>query len=68
MEGRRLAAWQARRINRALWPAFNDFYRLRRMEKVGFRHDDPFYLLVSSAYDAMHRLTVDSITKRASTA
>src|SRR6267142_2596074 len=50
---------QAKVISSALFPGMNYLYRLReRMQKVGFPHDDKLYLLVSNAYDAMHRLSV----------
>ena len=51
---------QAKIISSALFPGMNYLYRLReRMQKVGFPHDDKLYLLVSNAYDAMHRLSVE---------
>jgi hypothetical protein len=57
MDGKQLETGQATRIYQALWPALNYLFRLRtRMEEVGFRPDDPLYLLVAKAYDAMHHL------------
>lgn len=51
---------QAKVISEALFPNVNYLYRLKtRMEKVGFPHDDKLYQLVSNAYDAMHRLSVE---------
>ena len=48
---------QATSINKALYPKLNYLYRLRkRMEEVGFPHDDKLYLLVCKAYDAMYAL------------
>jgi hypothetical protein len=50
---------QAKKISQALYPGTNHLVRLRRpMEQLGFLPDDPFFLLVCAAYDAMHRLGV----------
>jgi hypothetical protein len=47
-------------ISKALYTGMNYLIRLKtRMEKVGFPPDDPLYKLVASAYDAMHRLSVE---------
>lgn len=52
---------QATTINKALFPKLNYLYRLRkRMEEVGFPHDDKLYLLVCKAYDAMYALNVET--------
>ena len=51
---------QAKTISTALFPHMNYLFRLRkRMEEVGFPHNDKLYLLVCNAYDAMHRLSVE---------
>lgn len=44
---------QAKVISEALFPGTNYLVRLKKkMEKVGFPHDDKLYLLVCNAYDA----------------
>ena len=49
--------WQAKRISQPLYPATNYLVRLRRrMEQRGFPPDDPLYLEVCAAYEAIHRL------------
>ena len=49
---------QAKTISTALFPHMNYLFRLRkRMEEVGFPHNDKLYLLVCNAYDAMHSLS-----------
>ncbi len=51
---------QAKEINAALYGSLNYLCRLReRMEKKGFKPDDPLFVLVEKAYDAMRRLTGD---------
>ena len=57
---RKLTCEQAACINKALYPLANYLIRLRRrMERVGFLPDDPFYRLVAKAQDAVQQLTVD---------
>ena len=57
--GRRMTCWQAEQINKALFPLANYLVRLRsRMEKVGFLPDDPVFMLVSKAQDAVQHLRV----------
>jgi hypothetical protein len=56
---RKLTREQAAIINRALYPLANYLIRLRRrMERVGFLPDDPFFCLVAKAQDALQHLTV----------
>jgi hypothetical protein len=51
---------QAKVVSEALFPGMNYLFRLReRMQKAGFPHDDKLYKMVESAYDAMHRLSVE---------
>ena len=51
---------QAKTSSTALFPHLNYLFRLRkRMEDVGFPHDDKLYLLVCKAYDSMHHLSVE---------
>jgi hypothetical protein len=48
---------QAGKISEALHPPTNYLIRLRdRMHERGFPHDDPLYVLVCDAYDALNRL------------
>jgi hypothetical protein len=55
-----LRPWQAAVIWKALHPGLNYLFRLKsRMEKTGFRRDDPFYLMVVQAYDAVYRLSME---------
>ena len=52
---------QATDINKALFPKLNYIFRLRaRMQKVGFPPDDPLFDLVCKAYDALHRLHIET--------
>jgi hypothetical protein len=52
--------WQAERICKALFPTKNYLVRLRRrMEQRRFPHDDPLYLLVCAAHEALNRLRLD---------
>ena len=52
---------QAATINKALFPNLNYLLHLRkRMEQVGFPHNDKFYLLVCKAYDAVYVLHMES--------
>ena len=54
-----LTAEQAKVIGTALFPGHNYIARhIKRMEKVGFPHDDPLYLKVAKVRDAMRELTV----------
>ena len=58
--GRRMTCWQAEQVNKALYPLANYLVRLRsRMEKVGFLPDDPVFLLVAKAQDAVQHLMVE---------
>jgi len=58
--GRRMTCWQAEQVNKALYPLANYLVRLRsRMEKVGFLPDDPVFLLVAKAQDAVQHLRVE---------
>ena len=60
MDSRQLKRWQAERMHRALAPGLRYLGRLKsRMEQVGFLPNDPLFLLVRQAYDAMHRLSID---------
>jgi hypothetical protein len=48
---------QARQLAEALFPPTNYLVRLRnRMHERGFPYDDPLYVLVSSAYEAVNHL------------
>ena len=56
--GKSIERWQARKINDALYPGINYLARLQeRMIRVGFTLDDPLYVLVTKAYDAMLHLS-----------
>src|SRR5262245_52898657 len=55
-----LTTAQAERINKALFPLANYLARLYfRIEKVGFRRDDPLFVLVRDAYHAVLKLSHD---------
>jgi hypothetical protein len=48
---------QARQLAEALFPPTNFLLRLRnRMHERGFPHDDPLYVLVCDAYEAVNHL------------
>jgi hypothetical protein len=48
---------QARRIAAALYPPTNYLVRLRnRMHERGFPQDDPLFVLVGNAYEALNHL------------
>jgi hypothetical protein len=60
MDSDDLTPEQAGTLYRGLVGGMNYLLRLRtRMEKAGFRPDDPVYEMVYKAYDAMHRLSVE---------
>jgi hypothetical protein len=61
MQRKSIKRGQAQVINKALFPGLNYLCRLRnRMVKVGFLPDDPLFLLVSKAYDAVYRLHMET--------
>jgi hypothetical protein len=48
---------QAAKLNKALYPPTNYLVRLRRrMERLGFPFNDPLYMLVCAAHEAVNRL------------
>jgi len=50
---------QAQKLHESIRPSVNFLYRLeRRMEKARFKNDDPFYVAVRKAYDALHALSM----------
>jgi hypothetical protein len=50
---------QAAQLSKQMFGPMNFLWRLReRMEKRGFPHNDPLYVLVCEAYTAMHKLSV----------
>jgi len=56
-----LTTGQAAKINDRIRPLVSYLYRLKeRMERRSFPRDDPYYLLVVRAHDAMHRLFVET--------
>jgi hypothetical protein len=60
MDSDDLTPEQAGTLYRGLVGGMTYLLRLRtRMEKTGFKPDDPVYRLVCQAYDAMHRLSID---------
>jgi hypothetical protein len=60
MDSDDLTPEQAGTLYRGLVGGMNYLLRLRtRMEKAGFKPDDPVYQMVFKAYDAMHRLSVE---------
>ena len=57
MNSETLTTSQAATIREALQASLSYLYRLRlRMEKAGFPPNDPLFLRVCAAYDAMHVL------------
>jgi hypothetical protein len=61
MERDDIKRWQAKKIESSLYPSLNYLRRLRqRMEKRGFLPSDPYYQLVSRAYDVVHALWVQT--------
>ena len=61
MERDDIKRWQAKKIAASLQPSLNYLLRLRqRMEKKGFVPGDPYYQLVSRAYDAMQTLWIQT--------
>ena len=60
MDRQTLKRWQAAKLHRTLQPTLGYLYRLReRMQKVGFLPNDPLFLRVCQAYDAVHRLSIE---------
>jgi hypothetical protein len=54
-----LTAEQAERLHRALAEKLGYLTRLKaRMERVGFRRNDPLFQRVQRAHDALHDLTI----------
>jgi len=61
MDSSNLTRSQAKKVNAAIFPKLNYLDRLRkRMQKVGFPHDDPLWVLVEKAYYAMQRLYMET--------
>jgi hypothetical protein len=61
MERDDIKRWQAAKISKSLQPSLSYLFRLRRrMEKKGFLPGDPYYQLVSAAYNAMHALWIQT--------
>jgi hypothetical protein len=61
MERDDIKRWQAAKISKSLQPSLGYLFRLReRMEKVGFLPSDPYFQLVSVAYNSMHALWVQT--------
>ena len=57
MDSKTITVRQARRIFDAYFPLGNYLVRLKcRMEKIGFPPNDPLYLAVKEADDAVNRL------------
>jgi hypothetical protein len=60
MDSRTIQRWQAEKLHRTLQPTLGFLHRLRdRMLKAGFLPDDPLFVRVCRAYDALHRLFID---------
>jgi hypothetical protein len=60
MDSSTIQRWQAEKLRRTLQPTVGFLHRLRqRMLQVGFLPDDPLFLRVCQAYDALQRLFVD---------
>ena len=61
MERDDIKKWQAAMVAKSLQPGLNYLFRLRaRMEKAGFLPGDPYFVLVSAAYNAVHSLWVQT--------
>jgi hypothetical protein len=61
MERDDIERWQAVKISKGLQPGLSYLFRLKaRMEKLGFLPSDPYYELVSAAYNAMHALFIQT--------
>ena len=59
MKSEDIVTWQAKVMRKNLEGSLRYLYRLmRRMEKKGFPPDDPLFVKVSAAYDAMLSLCV----------
>jgi hypothetical protein len=57
MDSSSLEKWQAASIRDAVYPATNYLVRLqRRMQEIGFPHDDKLYRQVCAAHEAVNRL------------
>ena len=57
MDSDSLQPWQCEAIAKALFPGANYIVRLKaRMERRGFRPDDPIYRLVVTLHDTMQAL------------
>jgi hypothetical protein len=60
MDSKDLTTAQAQAISKSLFHSLNDLYRLKsRMERVGFKPDDPLFVKVKAAYDAVFNLSTD---------
>ena len=60
MDSKDLTPAQAAIVNKSIRRLLNYLYRLMsRMEKVGFKPDDPVFVKVKAAYDAVFDLTID---------
>jgi hypothetical protein len=59
VDSSQLKPWQAKVMCAALRPALGYLYRLReRMEPRGFVASDNLFLLTTTAYEALHALTI----------
>jgi hypothetical protein len=57
VDSSKLTTEQAKRIVDAIGPALGYCYRLAcRMQRMGWRPDDPMYVAAWKAYDALHTL------------
>jgi hypothetical protein len=60
MGSNNLKPWQAQIIGKSLGRHLNHVYRLKsRIERVGFKSDDPLFVKVKAAYDAVFDLSID---------
>jgi hypothetical protein len=59
MDSASLQRWQIARLKKSVAPMLRYLYRLwDRMNKIGFLPNDPLYLVVYQAYNAVHALSV----------
>jgi len=59
MDAKDLTTAQAQAISKSLFDSLNYLFLNSRMEKVGFKPDDPLYVKVKAAYDAVFDLSID---------
>jgi hypothetical protein len=59
MDSNKLQRWQIAKLQKSITPMVSYLHKLReRMQRVGFLPQDPLYVVVDTAYDAVQALAV----------